>query len=71
MSNQESFVMKVVTANEIAKKCGCTKQTVTRLARAHKIGTQTKIGWIFTPEEGKLISVLLKPVGRPRKERKP
>jgi len=59
--------MKLQTALDIAKKKGVAKQTITRLARLHKIGQKTSAGWVFNPIEAEEICGLVGRVGRPCK----
>jgi len=60
--------MKIVTAAEIAESAGVTKQSITRLARQHRVGTRTRIGWIFSTEEASFLAAKVRSVGRPRKQ---
>jgi len=57
----------IITALDIARKKKAAKQSITRLARQYKIGTRTRLGWIFNAEEAETLSKLLKSVGRPKK----
>jgi hypothetical protein len=62
-----STMNKIITAYDIAKTRKAARQSITRLARQHKIGSRTRLGWIFSEQEAETLSKLLKSVGRPKK----
>jgi hypothetical protein len=67
MAMSKNNKITLITGAEVARAANVTKFTITRLARQHKIGTRTPIGWVFTKEDATAIKQKIKPVGRPRK----